>query len=593
MIMSKRQNIGVFLGAVTALVASGCVGNDIAPRPEDTGGKTSAGGGATGGTKAVGGSINVGGQSATGGSIAAGGTTAIGGTPSTGGINAIGGVTSNVGSNATGGSIANGGTTSSGGTIATGGRIGTGGTSATGGTTTAGAVSATGGTITDGGAISTGGASSSGGTTNAGGTQTIGGATSTGSTSNTGGTTTTTGGAPATGGSATGGTLATGGAPSTGGDQSTGGVVSTGGMTSTGGVAGTGGSSQTGPGWVMVGPGLDWVSAGSGYDAQDDRMILFGGESSSSGAHTAGIMVLANASGVGGTPTWIQPATGGTPPQGRIYHSVLYDSTRNRLIVHGGCTGNCGSTLADTWALSNANALGATPQWSRISPDATVTRAAHAAGYDETNQRMIVFGGIQGYAGTDRNDTWVMAEDTNGAATWSQLTPQGTPPAARDSMAYYYDAASNNLIIFGGYTYVQAPTTYVFYNDVWVLSNANGLGAAPAWTRITPTGEPPSACAGATMVYDKTSDRALLFGGSFGDSTGNTTYFGDLWILEHPTGANGTPHWLSVKGSVPTPRSGHVAAYAPDFDRMIITAGYSPNESPNDTWVFAGMRQIN
>ncbi len=282
MIMTKRSNIGVFLGAITALVATSCVGDDTPPRPEDSGGNANVGGSstgntsATGGTKAVGGSSNIGGQSATGGSIAAGGTAPVGGTPSTGGINATGGVTSSVSSNATGGSIANGGTISTGGTIATAGTTSTGGTSATAGTTTTGAASATGGTPGTGGTKTSGGATSSGGSSATGGTITsvvtpstggtiaaggtastggisaaggntaTGGAVSTGGTSAAGGTTTT-GGVNATGGSpSTGGTIATGGSANTGGAPATGGTTSTGGMLSTGGTPGAGGTTSAG-----------------------------------------------------------------------------------------------------------------------------------------------------------------------------------------------------------------------------------------------------------------------------------------------------------------------------------------------------------
>jgi hypothetical protein len=227
-------------------------------------------------------------------------------------------------------------------------------------------------------------------------------------------------------------------------------------------------------------------------------------------------------------------------------------------------------------------------------PDAPVGRLGLAAGYDEANRRLIVFGGMQGYAGTDRNDTWVMTEDTNGGAVWSQLSPQGTPPAARSLMAYYYNASSNELVIFGGYTYVQAPTNYIFYNDVWVLSHANGLGGTSAWTQVVPSGGPPSERSLATIVFDGVSDRALMFGGYIYSSDGNA--LGDLWVLNHPAGANGPPQWLNVSpaGAAPAPRLGHVAAYAPSTDRMIVTSGYTEpaNTYPGDTWVFQGGRLV-
>src|ERR1039457_3882780 len=61
-----------------------------------------------------------------------------------------------------------------------------------------------------------------------------------------------------------------------------------------------------------------------------------------------------------------------------------------------------------------------------------------------------------------------------------------------------YDPNSNRMIIFSGNDCFSTS-----YNDVWVLSNANGLTGTPAWTQLTPTGASPSARYGASAVYDR------------------------------------------------------------------------------------------
>ena len=53
------------------------------------------------------------------------------------------------------------------------------------------------------------------------------------------------------------------------------------------------------------------------------------------------------------------------------------------------------------------------------------------------------------------------------AQTWTQLSTMGGPPAERVQHTAVYDATNNRMTIFGGYT------TGTFFNDVWVLSNAN------------------------------------------------------------------------------------------------------------------------
>src|SRR5207249_434308 len=109
------------------------------------------------------------------------------------------------------------------------------------------------------------------------------------------------------------------------------------------------------------------------YDAQNDRMIIFSGEVVGRG-QTFGleappdVWVLNHATGVGGSPTWIQliPDNGG--PAGRFEHVVAYDHASNRLIVQGGGRSYLPTAFSDTWALTNANGLGGTPRWIRL-PD--------------------------------------------------------------------------------------------------------------------------------------------------------------------------------------------------------------------------------
>ena len=52
------------------------------------------------------------------------------------------------------------------------------------------------------------------------------------------------------------------------------------------------------------------------------------------------------------------------------------------------------------------------------------------------------------------------------------------------------------MIVFGGNGCLSG-----HLNDVWVLSDANGIGA-PAWTQLTPAGTPPPLTRNHTAVYD-------------------------------------------------------------------------------------------
>ena len=71
------------------------------------------------------------------------------------------------------------------------------------------------------------------------------------------------------------------------------------------------------------------------------------------------------------------------------------------------------------------------------------------------------------------------------AQTWTQLAPSGTPPGGRNNHTAVYDPATNQMIVFAG------AFGDPHFNDLWSLSDANGIGA-PAWTLVAPNGGPPA-----------------------------------------------------------------------------------------------------
>ena len=93
------------------------------------------------------------------------------------------------------------------------------------------------------------------------------------------------------------------------------------------------------------------------------------------------------------------------------------------------------------------------------------------------------------------------------AQAWTQLAPSGTAPSARSRHTAVYDAVGNRMIAFGG------TDSSSFFNDVWVLSNANGSGGTPAWTQLAPSGTAPPAREAPAAVYDAAGNRMIVFGG--------------------------------------------------------------------------------
>jgi hypothetical protein len=346
-------------------------------------------------------------------------------------------------------------------------------------------------------------------------------------------------------------------------------------------------------GWIQLfptgAPPAARYSAGRAYDEVNDRLILFSGEDFTGLPRPTDVWVLTNATGIGGTPSWIELPPIGGPPLGREGQTVVYDPISNRIIVHAGCSVNCSPALSDTWILTNANGLGGTPIWIQL-PNAPIARSGPSAVYDSGNNRMIVFGGNLAFFGTDQNDVWVLTDANGiGAPSWVRLFPTGTPPSPRESAEAVYDPTTNRMIVFGG---AQFPNlfTSIEFNDVWVLTNANGLGGTPQWSQLTPVGTPPSGRTGHSLAYDPSSNRMTLFGGVFDARPNPPTLFSDVWILTEANGTGSSPQWIQLTpaGGPPVARSGHSVGYSRASNRMVVAMGRNDQATPplfNDVWV--------
>ncbi len=205
-----------------------------------------------------------------------------------------------------------------------------------------------------------------------------------------------------------------------------------------------------------------------------------------------------------GAQQWLQlgPAGGPTPRTGQ---SAVLDPNTQEMIVFGGLASANGqptgsADVNDTWVLQ----LGANPQWRQLPSLPGNARDEQSAIYDPATTNMIIFGG-KNSSGACFSDTWMLTGATGANPTWTQLA---TGPAARAGASAIYDSFSNRMIVFGG----RCNTT--LYNDVWVLSNANGSGGTPAWTQLTPSGTAPSSRGYDSAVYDPNTNSMIIFGGT-------------------------------------------------------------------------------
>lgn len=138
------------------------------------------------------------------------------------------------------------------------------------------------------------------------------------------------------------------------------------------------------------------------------------------------------------------------------------------------------------------------------------------------------------------------------------------------------------MTIFGGTNCCN----YVYYNETWILTNANGLGGTPEWIQVSFSGTVPSPRAGAQAVYDQPTNKMTIVGGN---------ELNDVWVLSTANGLRGTPVWtqLSPSGGPPPGRGGITAdpsvGYDAGYGSMIIFGGNTPNGLVNDVWVLSGL----
>ncbi len=342
---------------------------------------------------------------------------------------------------------------------------------------------------------------------------------------------------------------------------------------------------SSGAAWTQEGPvPRDHTSAV--YDSVTDQMIIFGGEQGG----TAGplndvwseqqVVVDGQASQV--TMNWVQVFPTGTAPSARFGQSAFYDSASNRMVVFGGATSST-SCLNDLWALDDANSAHGTPAWLSLTATGTapLPRTSQSIAYDPATNVLMVYGGTN-CAGGYFSDVWVLsnADGEGGTPAWSQLTPSGGGPAARENASVIYDSVNNVLTMYAGDAGGNG------FSDVWTLSNANGQVGTPQWTQLAPTGTAPKARTGQSAVYDSANNRMIIFGGI--NALTGTGFMGDTWILSNANGLGGTPAWISLKvtGTAPLRRL-HTAFYSSADNDMVVFGGDSQiTQSPADDHVF-------
>lgn len=221
------------------------------------------------------------------------------------------------------------------------------------------------------------------------------------------------------------------------------------------------------------------------------------------------------------TPTPIRP-----PSRGSAH--LVYDGQSGGLLLFGGSGTGPVLGIDDTWTWNGST-------WTQQHPvHSPPPRDNGAIAYDAATHQVVLFGGVSDEGNTPIiGDTWIW----NGS-DWIQQHPATSPPA-RDFASMAYDAATGQLILFGGgeggkRLPNQAPPPL---NDTWTWNGAN-------WMQLHPANVP-GARSQAGMVYDAAVQSVILFGGL--DARGPTE-LNDTWAW------NGS-NWLQLQPKSQPPLS--------------------------------------
>ncbi len=345
--------------------------------------------------------------------------------------------------------------------------------------------------------------------------------------------------------------------------------------------------SREGQTWLRSCAGGAGPSARQGaafaYDEARDRLLVFGGRDAG-GADLADVWALDHASGEGAAPTWRAISPTGTGPTPRRLASAAYDAERDRLIVFGGCSGSCEETSSEAFVLVGAAREASTWEacllhrraaqtwrlrirrcgidwsWHRRPVGARARRRQrdrprrHGMSVPVAKAGPRACGGKRLTCTTPRATALRLGRSRRGGQVGAGFTPsRGDRDHARPGRTSRRPqdlsagpgrarvrSRQGRLLLFGG-TSDGIGDNFVF-GDTWLL---DGMGTGQAeWVAVgRPGPTAPPARFGAAAAFSPLRNRLVVVLGANdkgcqpgGTCSGNTTYFEDVAVLRNAAG---------------------------------------------------------
>ncbi len=246
-------------------------------------------------------------------------------------------------------------------------------------------------------------------------------------------------------------------------------------------------------------------------------------------------------------------------PVGLADHATVYDPIRERVVVFGGRTTY--DIVGDVYVLDLSG--GNTGAWEILEPapdpsDGTPEpRFGHAAVFDAANDQVVVFGG-KGYYDLYA-DAWILSFASSESGSWTRLAPGGDTPAPRVFHAAAFDPVDGQMLIHGGRSFYRLSAA------VWGLTLPP---ATPAWTLLNDgSSDSPGPRERQCLEFDSIHDRVLMFGGD-----GIYARNDDLWAFDPATAA-----WtrLQPDGTPPPGLAGSTVTFHVEASELLLFGGMS------------------
>lgn len=195
--------------------------------------------------------------------------------------------------------------------------------------------------------------------------------------------------------------------------------------------------------------------------AADRRVLVFSGSDLRGSANRSADLRGYNAS----SDSWTGAITGSSNPSARWGHAMAWDSTRNRVVLYGGCTattgdnngsresirasGRCASRQSDVWEWDNSNW---TSRSTTVASGSTAPAARfnHNMAYDPARRRIVVYGGCEAdnadQCTSPSGNIWEL-DLAPATAVWYGPVATGVP---RELFGMAYNPSRNSIFAVNG-----------------------------------------------------------------------------------------------------------------------------------------------